>query len=83
MDNINLVLDPLIKILEQIEKPPTSLSKPHYLRFDGVKRELTAVSKALQRSMAIRAHQDAGCWMEVGKEAHSEDKANSIRMRGL
>jgi hypothetical protein len=52
MGNINLVLGPVIKILEQIEKPPTSLSKPYYLRFDGVKRELTAVSKALQ-SMAI------------------------------
>jgi len=61
MGNINLVLGLVIEILEQIERLPTSLPKPYYLRFDGVKRELIAVLKALQRSMAIRAHRDAGC----------------------
>ena len=45
--NINLVLGLVIKILEQIKKPPMLLLKPHYLQFDGVRRELTILLKAL------------------------------------
>jgi len=56
--NINLVLGLVIKI-KRIKKPPTSLLKPHYLQFDGVRRELTILLKALQGSKAIRAHQSA------------------------
>ena len=59
MGNINLVLGLVIKILKQIKEPPMLLLKPHYLQFDGVRRELTILLKALQRSKAIRAHQGA------------------------
>ena len=58
--NINLVLGLVIKI-KRIEELPTSLLKPHYLQFDGIRRELTILLKALQGSKAIRAHQSAGC----------------------
>ena len=44
--NINLVLGLVIKI-KQIEKLPTLLLKPHCLQFDGVRRELTVLLKAL------------------------------------
>jgi len=47
MGNINLVLGLVIEILEWIKKPPTLLLKPHYLQFDGVRRELTVLLKAL------------------------------------
>ena len=65
------------KILGQIEKPPTSLSKPHYLRFDGVKRELTAVSNALQ-SMAIPS---AGTFRPtvIGKSCPTESIGSRLR----
>jgi hypothetical protein len=46
LGNINLVLGLVIKI-ERIEKPPTSPLKPHYLQFDGVRRKLTILLKAL------------------------------------
>ena len=55
------MLGPVIEILEQIKRLPTLLLKPYYLRFNGIKRKLIAVLKALQRSMAIRAYQDTGC----------------------
>ena len=47
MGNINLVLGPVIEILEWIKKPFMLLLKPHYLQFDGVKYELITVLKAL------------------------------------
>jgi hypothetical protein len=47
MGNISLALGLVIKILAQIKKPPTSPLKPHYLQFDGVRRELTVLLKAL------------------------------------
>jgi len=47
MGNINLALGLVIEILEQIEKLPILLLKPHYLQFDGVRRELTVLLKAL------------------------------------
>ena len=59
MGNINLVLGLAIKILEQIEKPPTSPPKPHYPQFDSVRRGLTVLSKALQKSKAISTYQGA------------------------
>ena len=47
MGNINLVLGLVIKILEQIKRPPTSPLKPYYLQFNYIKRELTILLKAL------------------------------------
>jgi hypothetical protein len=60
LGNINLVLGLVIKI-ERIKKPPTSPLKPHYLQFDGVRHELTVLSKALQGNKAIRPFRGAGC----------------------
>ena len=53
-----MVLGLVIKI-ERIEKLLISPLKPHYLQFDGVRRELTVLLKALQGSKAIRAYQGA------------------------
>src|ERR1700722_825525 len=61
LGNINLALGLVIKILERIEKLPTSPRKPHYLQFDSVRRELTVLLKALQGSKATRPYQSAGC----------------------
>ena len=62
----------LVIKIKRIKKPPILLLKPHYLQFDGVKRELTVLLKALQGSKAIRAHQSARCVDGKGKEAYSK-----------
>ena len=46
----------LVIKIKQFKKQFILLLKPHYLQFNGVRRELTVLLKALQGSKAIRAH---------------------------